>query len=221
MHYRSKTTISFKDGQRCPFVCECNRTYKEVTFSRSEGLFLFHKKVTSELTKFPVCEPSLRGGSLFLFLFLILLGVINEWKKLVSSSYMPWIRFSIEHKAKEQCLFENGSLKATWFEEKHYEIGNDGMVGHKFIEAILEKADDESLFSRKNLVSPMTACIWLLWEIGKRFIFSTFWLCRGIDLRLNTKATAIDTTAQQPIMVMWLVMTNWYWRLGICSTNSG
>lgn len=79
------------------------------------SLFLLHKKVTSELFKFSVSAMrafSKRGLAFFISFF----DFAVHW--VLSTSEKNWfqaatclvslIHFSIEHKAKEQCLFENG-----------------------------------------------------------------------------------------------------------------
>ncbi|KHO15567.1 hypothetical protein H2788_07755 [Acinetobacter seifertii] len=79
------------------------------------SLFLFHKKVTSELTKFPVSAMrafSKRGLAFFISFFdfavhWVSLTSEKNWFQ-VATCHVSLIRFSIEHKAKEQCLFENG-----------------------------------------------------------------------------------------------------------------
>ncbi|MDC4949102.1 nitrite reductase large subunit NirB [Acinetobacter baumannii] len=78
-----------------------------------------------------------------------------------------------------------------------------GMVGHKFIEAILEKADDELeitilaeepriAYDRVHLTEYFSGKSAKDLSLA-RFDFADAY---GIDLRLNTKAVAIDTTAQ-------------------------
>ena len=78
-----------------------------------------------------------------------------------------------------------------------------GMVGHKFIEAILEKADDELeitilaeepriAYDRVHLTEYFSGKSAKDLSLA-RFDFAD---AHGIDLRLNTKATAIDTAAQ-------------------------
>ena len=79
------------------------------------SLFLLHKKVTSELFNFSV--PAMRAFSKRgLAFFISFFDFAVDWVS--STSEKNWfqaairrvglIRFSIEHKAKEQCLFENG-----------------------------------------------------------------------------------------------------------------
>jgi len=78
------------------------------------SLFLLHKKVTSELFKFSV--PAMRAFSMRGLAFLIsFYDFAVHWA--LSTSEKNWfqaatcfvmlIRFSVEHKAKEQRLFEN------------------------------------------------------------------------------------------------------------------
>ncbi|EPG1643219.1 FAD-dependent oxidoreductase, partial [Acinetobacter baumannii] len=78
-----------------------------------------------------------------------------------------------------------------------------GMVGHKFIEAILEKADDELeitilaeepriAYDRVHLTEYFSGKSAKDLSLA-RFDFADAY---GIDLRLNTKAEAIDTAAQ-------------------------
>ncbi len=79
------------------------------------SLFLLHKKVTSELFKFSV--PAMRAFSKRGFAFFIsFFDFAVYWLSLTSEKnwfqaatcLVSLIHFSIEHKAKEQCLFENG-----------------------------------------------------------------------------------------------------------------
>ncbi len=78
------------------------------------SLFLLHRKVTSELFKFSVPATrafSKRGLAFFISFF----DFAVHWVWLTSEKnwfqaairLVGLIRFSIEHKAKEQCLFEN------------------------------------------------------------------------------------------------------------------
>ena len=97
-----------------------------------------------------------------------------------------------------------------------------GMVGHKFIEAILEKADDELeitilaeepriAYDRVHLTEYFSGKSAKDLSLA-RFDFAD---AHGIDLRLNTKATALIQLHKQsqPIMVMSSAMTNWCWQL--------
>ncbi|WP_367880735.1 hypothetical protein [Acinetobacter oleivorans] len=79
------------------------------------SLFLLHKKFTSELSNFSV--PAMRAFSMRGFAFFIsFFDFAVHWVS--STSEKNWfqaairlvglIHFSIEHKAKEQCLFESG-----------------------------------------------------------------------------------------------------------------
>lgn len=79
------------------------------------SLFLLHKKVTSELFKFSVSAMrafSKRGLAFFICFY----DFAVHWLSLTSGKngfqaatcFVRLIHFSIEHKAKEQCLFENG-----------------------------------------------------------------------------------------------------------------
>nr|WP_288421088.1 hypothetical protein [uncultured Acinetobacter sp.] len=79
------------------------------------SLFLLHKKVTSELTNFSV--PAMRAFSMRgLAFFISFYDFAVHWVSLTSGEngfqaatcFVRLIHFSIEHKAKEQCLFENG-----------------------------------------------------------------------------------------------------------------
>ncbi len=79
------------------------------------SLFLLHKKVTSELFKFSV--PAMRAFSKRgLAFFISFFDFAVHWVSLTSEKnwfqaairLVRLIHFSIEHKAKEQCLFENG-----------------------------------------------------------------------------------------------------------------
>ncbi len=79
------------------------------------SLFLLHKKVTSGLFKFSV--PAMRAFSKRgLAFFISFYGFAVHWVSLTSEKnwfqaaicLVSLIHFSIEHKAKEQCLFENG-----------------------------------------------------------------------------------------------------------------
>lgn len=79
------------------------------------SLFLLHKKVTSELFKFSV--PAMRAFSKRgLAFFISFFDFAVHWVSLTSEKncfraatcLVSLIQFSIEHKAKEQCLFENG-----------------------------------------------------------------------------------------------------------------
>ncbi|MEA1229721.1 hypothetical protein ODQ17_10130 [Acinetobacter sp. IRS14] len=79
------------------------------------SLFLLHKKVTSELFKFSV--PAMRAFSKRgLAFFISFFDFAVHWVSLTSGKnwfqaatcLVSLIHFSIEHKAKEQCLFENG-----------------------------------------------------------------------------------------------------------------
>ncbi|WP_290015059.1 hypothetical protein [Acinetobacter pittii] len=78
------------------------------------SLFLLHKKVTSELTNFSV--PAMRAFSMRgLAFFICFYDFAVHWLSLTSGKngfqaatcFVRLIHFSIEHKAKEQCLFEN------------------------------------------------------------------------------------------------------------------
>lgn len=82
------------------------------------SLFLLHKKVTSELFKFSV--PAMRAFSKRgLAFFISFFDFAVHWVSLTSEKnwfqaatcHVSLIRFSIEHKAKEQCLFENGTTQ--------------------------------------------------------------------------------------------------------------
>ncbi|MBU3085290.1 hypothetical protein [Acinetobacter seifertii] len=78
------------------------------------SLFLLHKKVTSELFKFSV--PAMRAfckrGLAF---FISFFDFAVHWVSLMSGKngfqaakcFVKLIRFSVEHKAKKQCLFES------------------------------------------------------------------------------------------------------------------
>lgn len=79
------------------------------------SLFLLHRKVTSELFKFSV--PAMRAFSKRgLAFFISFFDFAVHWVWLTSEKnwfqaatcHVSLICFSIEHKAKEQCLFENG-----------------------------------------------------------------------------------------------------------------
>lgn len=79
------------------------------------SLFLLHKKVTSELTNFSV--PAMRAFSMRgLAFFICFYDFVVHWVSLTSGKngfqaatcFVRLIHFSIEHKAKKQCLFENG-----------------------------------------------------------------------------------------------------------------
>ncbi|MFV5628618.1 hypothetical protein [Acinetobacter oleivorans] len=79
------------------------------------SLFLLYKKVTSELFKFSV--PAMRAFSKRgLAFFISFFDLAVHWLSLTSEKnwfqaatcLVSLIHFSIEHKAKEQCLFENG-----------------------------------------------------------------------------------------------------------------
>lgn len=82
------------------------------------SLFLLHKKVTSELFNFSV--PAMRAFSKRgLAFFISFFDFAVHWVSLMSEKnwfqaatcHVSLIRFSIEHKAKEQCLFENGIMQ--------------------------------------------------------------------------------------------------------------
>ncbi|MDS7967865.1 hypothetical protein RMB12_12640 [Acinetobacter sp. V117_2] len=82
---------------------------------KAMSLFLFHKKVTSELSNFSV--PAMRAFSMRgLAFFISFYDFAVHWVSLTSGKngfqaatcFVRLIHFSIEHKAKEQCLFENG-----------------------------------------------------------------------------------------------------------------
>ncbi|OUC57809.1 hypothetical protein MWQ_16452 [Acinetobacter seifertii] len=77
------------------------------------SLFLLHKKVTSELFKFSV--PAMRAFSKRgLAFFISFFDFAVHWVSLTSGKngfqaatfFVRLIHFSIEHKAKQQCLFE-------------------------------------------------------------------------------------------------------------------
>ncbi len=79
------------------------------------ALFLLHKKVTSGLFKFSV--PAMRAFSKRgLAFFISFFDFAVHWVSLTSEKnwfqaatcLVSLIHFSIEHKAKGQCLFENG-----------------------------------------------------------------------------------------------------------------
>ncbi len=79
------------------------------------SLFLLHKKVTSGLFKFSV--PAMRAFSKRgLAFFISFFDFAVHWVSLTSEKnwfqaatcLVSLIHFSIEHKAKGQCLFENG-----------------------------------------------------------------------------------------------------------------
>lgn len=79
------------------------------------SLFLSHKKVTSGLFKFSV--PAMRAFSKRgLAFFISFFDFAVHWVSLTSEKnwfqaatcLVSLIHFSIEHKAKGQCLFENG-----------------------------------------------------------------------------------------------------------------
>lgn len=78
------------------------------------SLFLLHKKVTSELFNFSV--PAMRAFSKRgLAFFISFFDFAVHWVSLTSEKnwfqaatcHVSLIHFSIEHKAKKQCLFEN------------------------------------------------------------------------------------------------------------------
>ncbi|CAI3103770.1 hypothetical protein MWMV17_MWMV17_00256 [Acinetobacter calcoaceticus] len=78
------------------------------------SLFLLHKKVTSELSKFSV--PAMRAFSMRgLAFFISFYDFAVHWASStseknwfqVATCFVMLIRFSVEHKAKEQRLFEN------------------------------------------------------------------------------------------------------------------
>ncbi len=79
------------------------------------SLFLLHKKVTSELTNFSVPAMrafSMRGLAFFISIFDFAVHWVSStseknWFQ-AATCFVRLIHFSIEHKAKEQCLFENG-----------------------------------------------------------------------------------------------------------------
>lgn len=81
---------------------------------KAMSLFLLHKKVTSELSNFSV--PAMRAFSMRGFAFFIsFYDFAVHWVSLTSGKNgfqaatccVRLIRFSVEHKAKKQCLFEN------------------------------------------------------------------------------------------------------------------
>ncbi|MDC5349760.1 hypothetical protein Q5X71_00895 [Acinetobacter baumannii] len=78
------------------------------------SLFLLHKKVTSELTNFSVSAMRafrMRGLAFFICFY----DFAMHWVSSTSGKngfqtairFVMLIRFSVEHKAKQQCLFEN------------------------------------------------------------------------------------------------------------------
>ena len=78
------------------------------------SLFLLHKKVTSELSNFSV--PAMRAFSMRgLAFFISFYDFAVHWVSLTSGKnrfqaatcFVRLIRFSVEHKAKKQRLFEN------------------------------------------------------------------------------------------------------------------
>lgn len=79
------------------------------------SFFLLHRKVTSELFKFsvPAMRAFFKRGLAF---FISFFDFAVHWVSLTSEKnwfqaatcLVGLIHFSIEHKAKEQCLFENG-----------------------------------------------------------------------------------------------------------------
>ena len=78
------------------------------------SLFVLDKKVTSKLLRFPV--PAMRAFSMRgLAFFISFYDFSVYWMRLPSeinrfqivSRFVMLIRFSVEHKAKEQRLFEN------------------------------------------------------------------------------------------------------------------
>ena len=78
------------------------------------SLFLLHKKVTSELFKFSVPAMrafSMRGLAFFISFYDFAVHWVSStsaknWLK-AATCFVMLIRFSVEHKAKEQRLFEN------------------------------------------------------------------------------------------------------------------
>lgn len=81
---------------------------------KAMSLFLLHKKVTSELFNFSV--PAMRAFSMRgLAFFISFYDFVVHWVSLTSGKngfqaakcFVRLIRFSVEHKAKKQRLFEN------------------------------------------------------------------------------------------------------------------
>ncbi|MBN6512358.1 hypothetical protein JZM38_03740 [Acinetobacter pittii] len=81
---------------------------------KAMSLFLLHKKVTSELFNFSV--PAMRAFSMRgLAFFISFYDFAVHWVSLTSGKnglqaatcFVRLIRFSVEHKAKKQRLFEN------------------------------------------------------------------------------------------------------------------
>ena len=81
---------------------------------KAMSLFLLHKKVTSELSNFSV--PAMRAFSMRgLAFFISFYDFGGHWVSLMSGKngfqaatcFVRLIRFSVEHKAKKQRLFEN------------------------------------------------------------------------------------------------------------------
>ena len=81
------------------------------------SLFLLHKKVTSELSEFSV--PAMRAFSMRgLAFFISFYDFAVHWVSSTSEKnwfqaairFVSLIRFSVEHKAKEQRLFEQAIL---------------------------------------------------------------------------------------------------------------
>ncbi|AMM29853.1 MULTISPECIES: hypothetical protein [Acinetobacter] len=81
---------------------------------KAMSLFLLHKKVTSELSNFSV--PAMRAFSMRgLAFFISFYDFAVHWVSLTSGKnrfqaatcFVRLIRFSVEHKAKKQRLFEN------------------------------------------------------------------------------------------------------------------
>ena len=78
------------------------------------SLFLLHKKVTSELSEFSVPAMrafSMRGLAFFISFYDFAVHWVSStsaknWLK-AATCFVMLIRFSVEHKAKEQRLFEN------------------------------------------------------------------------------------------------------------------
>lgn len=78
------------------------------------SLFLLHKKVTSELSEFSVPAMrafSMRGLAFFISFYDFAVHWVSStsaknWLK-AATCFGMLIRFSVEHKAKEQRLFEN------------------------------------------------------------------------------------------------------------------
>ncbi|MFA2969702.1 hypothetical protein KWE21_03675 [Acinetobacter pittii] len=84
---------------------------------KAMSLFLLHKKVTSELFNFSV--PAMRAFSMRgLAFFISFYDLAVHWVSLTSGKngfqaakcFVMLIRFSVEHKAKEQRLFEQAIL---------------------------------------------------------------------------------------------------------------